>query len=100
MVIKALTFYKMKTWNDFKYKNQPVVSNAEIAEGAYILSFERQFEFTAGQVIALGVDKNVAPRLYSIASGENDSLIEILYTEKADGELTPMLPLLKRRFTQ
>jgi len=85
----------MKTWNEYNYSVVPVVSNAQIAEGAWILSFERNFDFLAGQVIALGVTPDIAPRLYSIASGEKDVLVEILYTEKLDGKLTPMLSLLK-----
>jgi len=85
----------MKTWNEYNYTEVPVVSNTQIAEGAWILSFERNFDFLAGQVIALGVTPDIAPRLYSVASGEKDILVEILYTEKLDGKLTPMLSLLK-----
>lgn len=85
----------MKTWNDLKHSTHFVESNIQIAEGAWLLSFERNFNFTAGQVVALGVAHDIAPRLYSIASGENDVLVEILYTEKLEGELTPMLSLLK-----
>jgi ferredoxin--NADP+ reductase len=85
----------MKTWDDLTYSTYTVVSNVQIAQGAYILSFVRDFNFLAGQVIALGISPKIAPRLYSIASGENDVNIEILYSEKSDGELTPMLSLLK-----
>lgn len=84
----------MKSWKDLKYSSDQVLSNRKIADGAYMLSFKRRFQFAAGQVIALGVRTDIAPRLYSIASGENDELIEILYTEKSGGELTPMLSLL------
>jgi ferredoxin/flavodoxin---NADP+ reductase len=86
----------MNSWNEVTYKVQPVILNVEIAKGAYILFFERSFNFRAGQVVAIGVDKQIAPRLYSIASGENDDLVEILYTEKVNGELTPMLSLLSK----
>ena len=85
----------MKTWDDLKYSTISVYRNNEIAEGAYLLSFKRNFNFVAGQVVALGVTPTIAPRLYSIASGENDEFIEILYSEKLDGSLTPMLSLLK-----
>ncbi len=85
----------MKTWADLKYKTIRVLKNEELAEGAYIISFKKNFDFIAGQVIALGVTPKIAPRLYSIASGENDENIEILYSEKSDGSLTPMLSLLK-----
>lgn len=85
----------MKSWNDLKYSVKEVVANKELAEGAYLISFKRDFEFLAGQVVALGVDPQLAPRLYSIASGESDELIDILYTEKSDGELTPLLSTLR-----
>lgn len=85
----------MKTWDDLKYSTISVYRNNEISEGAYLLSFKRNFNFVAGQVVALGVTPTIAPRLYSIASGETDEFIEILYSEKLDGSLTPMLSLLK-----
>lgn len=85
----------MKSWNDIKYSAEVVGLNAEIAQDSYLLKFKRKFSFLAGQVIALGVTTDVAPRLYSIASGENEDVIEILYTEKSGGELTPRLSLLK-----
>lgn len=85
----------MKTWDDLKYKTLRVIKNEELAEGAYIITFKKEFQFLAGQVIALGITPKIAPRLYSIASGENDELIEILYSEKSEGSLTPVLSLLK-----
>lgn len=85
----------MKSWKEIKCSAEAVVSNVEIAQGSYLLKFKRKFNFLAGQVIALGVNTDIAPRLYSIASGENDDSIDILYTEKSGGELTPMLSLLQ-----
>jgi ferredoxin/flavodoxin---NADP+ reductase len=85
----------MKTWDDLKYSTHTVYKNKELAQGAYVLSFKRNFNFMAGQVVALGITPTIAPRLYSIASGETDEFIEILYSEKLDGSLTPMLSLLK-----
>ncbi|NOU17775.1 MAG: oxidoreductase [Bacteroidales bacterium] len=86
----------MNTWNDLKYKEVLVVDNKNLAKDAYILTFKRTFNFVAGQVVGLGINTLIEPRLYSIASGENDDYVEILYTEKADGKLTPMLSLLKK----
>jgi hypothetical protein len=43
----------MKSWNELKYSKQRIVSHKQIAEGAYILSFRRNFDFKAGQVIGL-----------------------------------------------
>jgi ferredoxin--NADP+ reductase len=85
----------MKSWKDLNYSIKVVEDNKNIAPGAYVLSIKRDFEFLSGQVVALGVDPQIAPRLYSIASGEQDSFVEILYTEKSGGELTPMLSSLK-----
>ena len=69
----------------------PVLSNIEIAPSVFVLSFIRQFEFRAGQVLGLGLSSNDDPRLYSIASGEHDSHIQILYNIKPGGLLTPNL---------
>lgn len=66
-----------------------------IAPDVYVLSFRRNFSFTAGQVVAIDVMADGTPRLYSIASGENDENTEILFDEKPDGKLTPMLSKLK-----
>jgi len=85
----------MKNWKEGSYRYEVVLDNRQIAEGSYLLRFVRDFDFVAGQVIALGVLPEIAPRLYSIASGEHDPLVEILYTEKLDGELTPHLSPLK-----
>lgn len=86
----------MNTWNDLKYVETVVIDNINLAQDAFILKFKRNFSFKAGQVVGLGVNTDIEPRLYSIASGENDEFIEILYTEKSDGKLTPMLSILKK----
>jgi len=85
----------MITWNQQKYKSEIVLENTMIAPYAYLLKFKRNFKFIAGQVVGLGISKEIEPRLYSIASGEDNEFVEILYTEKPDGKLTPMLSLLK-----
>lgn len=86
----------MNSWNDQKYFETVVIENINLAQDAFILKFKRTFSFKAGQVIGLGVRLDIEPRLYSIASGEDDEFIEILYTEKLDGKLTPMLSILKK----
>jgi ferredoxin/flavodoxin---NADP+ reductase len=86
----------MNTWNDLKYFETVVIDNVNLAKDAFLLKFKRNFSFKAGQVIGLGVKTNIEPRLYSIASGETDEFIEILYTEKSDGKLTPILSILKK----
>jgi ferredoxin/flavodoxin---NADP+ reductase len=72
-------------------KSTSVASNIEIAPSVFILSFKRDFSFKAGQVIGIGLSPSDDPRLYSIASGENDTEIKILYNIKPGGQLTPSL---------
>ncbi len=85
----------MRTWNEISYDIQRVISNTPIAPGAYILKFKKNSTFIAGQALALGISKDIEPRYYSIAAGENDDEISILYTEKPDGKFTRILSLLK-----
>lgn len=75
------------------YKKQ-INSIREIATGVYVLSFQRDFNFVAGQVVAIDIVSDGQPRLYSIASGEQDENIDILFDEKPDGQLTPFLSAL------
>jgi ferredoxin--NADP+ reductase len=65
-----------------------------IAEGVYVISFLRNFKFIAGQVVAIDLVPDGQPRLYSIASGENEEYVDILFDEKPDGSLTPFLSKL------
>ena len=71
-----------------------VHSLRSIADGVYIISFLRNFKFTAGQVVAIDLVSNGQPRLYSIASGEDEEYVDILFDEKPDGNLTPFLSKL------
>lgn len=73
-----------------------VHSLRSIADGVYIISFLRNFKFTAGQVVAIDLVSNGQPRLYSIASGEDEEYVDILFDEKPDGNLTPFLSKLNR----
>jgi ferredoxin--NADP+ reductase len=63
----------------------------EIATGSYLFSFERDFEFVPGQVIGINIGEIQPARLYSIASGNKESDIKILFNIKDDGYLTPLL---------
>jgi len=56
-----------------------------------VLSFKRDFEFQPGQVIGISNTHKGAPRLYSIASGNKEDEIRILYDIKEGGQLTPWL---------
>ena len=71
-----------------------VHSLRNIAEGVYVISFLRNFKFNAGQVLAIDLVPDGQPRLYSIASGENEKYVDILFDEKPDGNLTPFLSKL------
>jgi len=72
-----------------------VKSVREVAYGVFILSFQRDFSFRPGQVIAVDIVPDSRPRLYSIASGANEADVEILFDEKKNGQLTPFLSKLK-----
>lgn len=76
-------------------KNVCITANVEIAPEAYLLSFGRFFDFIPGQVVQLTADDSVAPRMYSIASGNTEKLIQILYDVKPEGQLTNLLRNLK-----
>jgi ferredoxin/flavodoxin---NADP+ reductase len=78
-----------------KFKSVTIASNTEISPNVFLLSFNRDFTFRAGQVLGLAVSPNDDARLYSIASGENDNTIDILYNIKPGGKLTPNLAILK-----
>lgn len=72
-----------------------VISQESTAPGAFVLRFPKRASFRAGQMVALTTDPAVAPRYYSIASGENEPFIEVLYTVVEEGELTPRLSSLR-----
>jgi len=63
----------------------------EIAPDVFVLSFPRPWDFTAGQVLGIGAHETDEARLYSIASGELDDEVDILYNINPDGKLTPWL---------
>ncbi|MFA6401214.1 MAG: FAD-binding oxidoreductase [Salinivirgaceae bacterium] len=72
-----------------------ITENQPIGSQAFLLKFKRTFTFKPGQIIGITTQKDIAPRLYSICSGSDDSTISILYTVKEDGVITPKLSELK-----
>lgn len=78
-----------------KFKSVTILSNTEISPNVFLLSFKRDFAFKAGQVLGLAMSLTDDARLYSIASGENDENINILYNIKPGGKLTPNLAILR-----
>lgn len=67
----------------------------EITEGIFVLSYKKQHDFLAGQVVAISVDLEDDPRLYSIASGEKEKEVRILFNVVPYGKLTTQLANLK-----
>lgn len=61
------------------------------AQGVYLFGFQRDFEFQAGQVIGISLEKDGPRRLYSICSGENEKEIQILFNVIDEGYLTPRM---------
>jgi len=81
----------------FGTRPHKVTSLEEIAPGVYVLSFDRQFDFFPGQVVALSIDEeDPAPRIYSICSGKDESIMSVLFIVIPGGKLTERLAGLKR----
>ncbi|MCU4177846.1 FAD-binding oxidoreductase [Carboxylicivirga sp. N1Y90] len=72
-----------------------VIDNILIADGVYYLKLHKPFDFKPGQVVALSLNENDEPRLYSIASGKNEVSLNILFDVMPTGQLTPTLANLK-----
>ncbi|MCW3806573.1 FAD-binding oxidoreductase [Plebeiibacterium marinum] len=72
-----------------------VVELNHVVSNVYTLSFVRKFEFVPGQVVALAINNEHEPRLYSIASGADENVFTILFDVVPDGFLTPQLIRLK-----
>jgi len=80
--------------DQFLFANN-VIDVKEITAGKFILSFKKQFGCKPGQVVALSVNHSIAPRIYSLCNGSNDSQLQILFDLNSDGVLTPKLSQLK-----
>ncbi len=72
-----------------------VESVLEIADRVYVLEFRRFFDFEAGQIISIALGPDDEPRMYSIASGERDENIQVLFNVVDDGRLTPSMARLR-----
>lgn len=79
----------------FPLKPVKITGNRQIAPDVYVLSYQRDFTFIPGQVVALALAPAETPRLYSIASGIHDKKIWLLYNVRPGGSLTPRLSQLK-----
>ncbi|MGE4287216.1 MAG: ferredoxin--NADP reductase [Salinivirgaceae bacterium] len=72
-----------------------IVSNLQLTQQAYLLSFAKSEPFFPGQIIGVTIDPDIPFRLYSICSSPDAALITILFTHKEDGILTPRLAAAK-----
>lgn len=70
---------------------QIISNNEEISPDVHVISFKRNFDFSPGQVVKIGVDTKHPPRIYSICSGNHEDEVRILFNIKEDGFLTPKM---------
>ncbi|MDP2338201.1 MAG: FAD-dependent oxidoreductase [Bacteroidota bacterium] len=81
-----------------------ITGNQEISPGVHLISWKRTHDFHPGQVVKITADPKIAPRIYSICSGNDEPEIRVLFNVKEDGLLTPklagMIPGMKIRTTK
>lgn len=65
-----------------------------IADQVYVLEFKRFFGFEAGQIVSIALAAGDEPRMYSIASGEHDGNIQVLFNVVSEGKMTPSMACL------
>ena len=75
----------------FELKEVTITGNEEISPGVHLVSWKRTHDFYPGQVVKIAADLAMAPRIYSICSGNEESEIRVLFNVKEDGLLTPWL---------
>jgi len=68
-----------------------ITGNEEISPGVHLISWNRIHSFRPGQVVKITADPSIAPRIYSICSGNDETEIRVLFNVKEDGLLTPWL---------
>ncbi|HAQ64751.1 MAG TPA: oxidoreductase [Bacteroidales bacterium] len=72
-----------------------VLKNELLAPGVHLISFEKCFPFKAGQMVTIALSVNGPKRLYSIASGEPEAVMSVIFDIKPEGALTPPFALIK-----
>ncbi len=75
----------------FELKEVTITGNEEISPGVHLISWERTHDFYPGQVVKIAADLTMAPRIYSICSGNDEPEIKVLFNVKEEGLLTPWL---------
>ncbi|SMO66091.1 ferredoxin--NADP+ reductase/benzoate/toluate 1,2-dioxygenase reductase subunit [Saccharicrinis carchari] len=72
-----------------------ITSVTEILPGYFTIEFQRRFDFIPGQVVAISLNLEDEPRLYSIASDNKQDTMRILFDVLPQGLLTPPLSKMK-----
>lgn len=85
----------MKNNNTAEFSKVRISRNCLVSSSSGVISFRRDFSFKAGQVVGITTSMEIPPRLYSIASAEQNEMVDILYKVIPGGELTPDLIELK-----
>jgi len=75
----------------FELKEVTITGNEEISPGVHLISWNRTHDFYPGQVVKIAADLTMAPRIYSICSGNDEPEIRVLFNVKEEGLLTPWL---------
>lgn len=77
-------------------KSVKINSIQEVGSDGFVISFDKSFNFKAGQVIGITDHFDKPPRLYSILSSPSEEEIKILFNIKEEGYLSPRLARLKK----
>lgn len=84
------------TKTTIKVKVSKVLNIRHLNDTTFVLQFERgDFDFEAGQYLALGLKGKIQKREYSIYSGIDEPFLEILVKEVLDGDVSKRLKTLK-----
>ena len=75
----------------FELKEVTITGNEEISPGIHLISWKRTHDFYPGQVVKIAADLVMAPRIYSICSGNIEPEVRVLFNVKEEGLLTPWL---------
>jgi ferredoxin--NADP+ reductase len=70
------------------------ISSVKRLGSAFALTWKRDFDFTAGQLVEVALDEGGASRLYSLFTGPDEDEAGILFNLAEGGELTPSLARL------
>jgi ferredoxin/flavodoxin---NADP+ reductase len=77
-----------------KFSRKTRVSSLRPVGNALALTWERDFEFSPGQLVEISLREDGVSRPYSIFTGPSDEEAGILFTVVEEGELTPRLAAL------